>query len=548
MLFWHFTRKFFSSCVGLFLLGFFVVFASCNSAQTDVVEEDKAYSLLDFNDTIQEFVQEPDYLFFLLDNFKNDTALRHASLAYVIYNISQDTLIASHNAHTSLVPASILKLFTTATALELLGSGLRFRTRLCYQGHIRDSILHGDIIILGGGDPALGSGDYAQNNLVNNWAKHIRALGIDSITGHIIADPRIFSIDAVPYTWSLGYLSLPYAAAAHGINIYDNTSTFSLGNESRRGVVVPNKKIMQPCVPLQSFINEANQYTGKKGGLQLIALHNAHYALIRGHFNADDKRVSLRTSIRDPGLLLAVQLYDALNRDRKVVGGHALNIFFADTLDIFEDSLHVLSTLFSPTVLSLINSVNEYSNNLFAEALIKHIGLRRYGLGHTEAGAKAIRQHWKSKGMDVDGMFIFDGSGLSRFNALSAYSFVELLKHMKQTPFFTDFYNSLAVSGQSGTLRNFCKNTIASERVYAKSGTMSRIKSYAGYVHTLNDDTLAFALITNNFTCSLAEMTRKIEKMMIGMVMYNHHDSERQFMAREKDFNYSTLIHRTEKK
>lgn len=477
-------------------------------------------------DTTLEAEVLPDSLLLVLEDLKNDTSLRHASLAYIIHNITQDSLIASHNEHLSLVPASVMKLMTTATALEVLGPNRRFVTRLAYHGKVIDSILYGDIYIIGGGDPALGSGTYGDARFIEQWSGRIRQLGIDSITGDIIADPRIFSIDAIPYTWSWGYLGLPYAAGAYGINVYDNKFSFELP-EHIVGLFSISPPAMSPYVPWKKFIREQSAHTSVDNSVRLISLPYSNYTVIRGTIPFLSRPQMLSATINDPGLLLAYQLKESLRRKAIGVGGSHLNIFYSDAAIPPADSLVIINEKYSPSVHALVNNVNVYSNNLFSEALLKHIGLARFGTGDTETGARAVVNHLKNRGLSTEGFYMYDGSGLSRFNAMSVKHLLELLVYMKETPLFNIFFNSLAVAGEAGTLRNFCKDTDAAGRITAKSGTMTRVKSYAGYALTSQNDTLAFAVIANNYTCESREMTRKFEKVMVRMVNNDLHDFEK---------------------
>ena len=119
--------------------------------------------------------------------------------------------------------------------------------------------------------------------------------------------------------------------------------------------------------------------------------------------------------------------------------------------------------------------------------------------------------------MDIEGFYISDGSGLSRFNGLSAKHLVEILNYMYKSEHKKIFMQSLPVAGKSGTLRFFGKGTVAQGKIRAKSGTMTRVKSYAGYVTTKNKSNIGFAIIVNNYNCTSSQMKKKIEGIMIKM-------------------------------
>jgi len=124
---------------------------------------------------------------------------------------------------------------------------------------------------------------------------------------------------------------------------------------------------------------------------------------------------------------------------------------------------------------------------------------------------------WKNKGLDIDGFYVTDGSGLSRFNGVTAKQLVGILKYMNESKNKELFFKSLPVAGISGTMRNLGKGTVAHGKVHAKSGTMTRVKSYAGYVTTKNKRKIAFAIIANNYNCSSFQMKKKLEKIIIKL-------------------------------
>jgi D-alanyl-D-alanine carboxypeptidase/D-alanyl-D-alanine-endopeptidase (penicillin-binding protein 4) len=124
--------------------------------------------------------------------------------------------------------------------------------------------------------------------------------------------------------------------------------------------------------------------------------------------------------------------------------------------------------------------------------------------------------------MDVDGMADFDGCGLSRYNTLTPKQLVYILNYMKnKSKYFSDFYNSLAISGRSGTLAGICKGTIAEGRIHGKSGTIRAVKCYTGYVTTITGRELAFAMMINNYNGREYAATKRMEQLMVAMAGLN---------------------------
>ena len=144
------------------------------------------------------------------------------------------------------------------------------------------------------------------------------------------------------------------------------------------------------------------------------------------------------------------------------------------------------------------------------------VGKKRNNGGSNSGGVLAVKNFW-SKRINTTGMYISDGSGMSRMNAVSAYHLTSILRYMKKSKNYKSFYTSLPIAGESGTMSNIGKKTYASGRLRAKSGTMTRVKSYAGYVKSKSGKNLAFAIIVNNYNCYNSTMTKKLEKIMVAI-------------------------------
>jgi D-alanyl-D-alanine carboxypeptidase/D-alanyl-D-alanine-endopeptidase (penicillin-binding protein 4) len=155
--------------------------------------------------------------------------------------------------------------------------------------------------------------------------------------------------------------------------------------------------------------------------------------------------------------------------------------------------------------------------NLFAEHFLKHLAFQKSGLGTTKDGCKFVMQFWKDKGLDMSGFLMNDGSGLSRFNAITASQIVSVLNYMKtKSAYSEDFYQSLPAAGD-GTLSKFSQQEFPNECLRAKSGSMTRVRSYAGYLTTISGRQLSFAIMLNNFSGSQSEAKRKIEEILVDL-------------------------------
>jgi D-alanyl-D-alanine carboxypeptidase/D-alanyl-D-alanine-endopeptidase (penicillin-binding protein 4) len=177
-------------------------------------------------------------------------------------------------------------------------------------------------------------------------------------------------------------------------------------------------------------------------------------------------------------------------------------------------------THLSPPLKDIIYWLNKKSINLYAEHLVKMIGYTLLKDGSNESGTKAITEFWQGKGVPVDGLHMNDGSGLSRYNGITPNQLANMLRMNLLEPWFQDFFNSLPVAGLStdpGSLKNMCKGTAAEGKVWAKSGYISRVRTYTGYVETKSGRRLCFAMMANNYTCTNAVCKDFLEGLMVKM-------------------------------
>jgi serine-type D-Ala-D-Ala carboxypeptidase/endopeptidase (penicillin-binding protein 4) len=450
-----------------------------------------------------------------LEILKKDSSLRHASISYVIndYSNGKPLPVTSYNADMSLVPASVMKVLTTAAALEILGEGRSFRTSLKYDGKIENRILNGNLYIIGGGDPTFGS-----PATLDRWGKAVRDLGIDSITGNVIGDPTVFSHFTIPATWTWGELLLPYCAPASGLT-YSGNVFIAKGSKAKKGKYKPDEQDVQPEIPGLEVKNDIADAEDAPAETFLQGNPTALSMSIQGTVDKGNIFFPYSGVIPDPALTVANDLRKKLLTLGVKVGGQAVDIVNADSaiLSTVQKDRKEIAAAFSPSVAALVTLTNLHSNNLFAEDLSKQIGLSVYHSGHSESGCKAVLQFWKSKGIATDGMFLYDGCGVSRYDGITSRQLTELLYYMTTSPSFTTFYNSLPLAGVSGTLAKYMKGTKAEGNLRAKTGSISRVKSYAGYVRSVSGKRFIFSILVNNFTCSGPDMVKKLEKIMVDI-------------------------------
>lgn len=452
-----------------------------------------------------------------------DPDLKNASISFMVYDATSKRELASYNPDQSLVTASTMKVVTTATALEVLGSYHKFETSLAYDGFIDSSCtLHGNLYIIGGGDPTLGSKYFEKEgeNFMLEWVDAVANLGIHRIDGKIVGDDSYFSDEYVPATWGWGDMGNYYGAGVSGLSIHDNTVTFTFesGQENNDSTWIT---CYEPYTPDLRIDNRVLAGNTTKDEAYIYGGPYDPYRLIKGRIPKGVKDFDVRGAMHDPAYVTAFELESLLFKSGISTSLSASTVRL-DRLkgESHEDKRVIFHATSSPSVSSIVYWTNLISNNLFAEHLLKHIGVAQHHDGSVYSGTSGVYNFWSSKGIDLTGFNMNDGSGLSRANAISSRHLVEILGYMKKSKYADSFYSSLPNCGKTGTLSSYGKGTKIYNNLRAKSGTMTRVKSYAGYVKSADGKELVFAIIVNNYNCPTYEIGKKLEKLMISLGDY----------------------------
>ena len=452
-----------------------------------------------------------------LDLLQTYKEFKTSSIAFLAIDINTGETIAELNSNTSLKPASTLKLLTTATALEVLGSNYKYKTKIEYTGII-DSMtktLHGDIYITGGGDPSLGSEYFEKTKnhaFLLNWVRAIKEIGINSINGCIIADASILQNDNIPPSWSWINIGNYFGAAPNGLTIFDNLYRIYFNTGSEIGGSTKINRIV-PYIPDLSLTNRSKAAHIWYDKSNIFGAPYTYHRDIRGELPVNKKDFAIKGSIPDPAYLAAYTL-DSLLRNKGIfISENPTTVRLTNkTLDTNKTLIH---TTLSPTLNNIIYQTNQKSINLFAEHFLLEIALKMGAISSTEIALDSLVSFWKSKGMDTQGLFLSDGSGLSQYNAITAQQMVFLLKYMKtKSTEFPSFERSLAIAGKTGTLEFMFKNTVSENLLIAKSGTIDHVKAYAGYTRNKSGREITFYIMINNYTGETSLTTKRIENLL----------------------------------
>ncbi|MCR5454539.1 MAG: D-alanyl-D-alanine carboxypeptidase/D-alanyl-D-alanine-endopeptidase [Bacteroidales bacterium] len=450
----------------------------------------------------------------------------NGQVALMATDMKTGEVIAEVNPDMSIIPASNTKLFTTAAALDLLGPDYTYKTELAYSGKIDSSgMLKGNLIIRGGGDPTLGSrffADHPNYNYNELFIEAIQKAGIKNIGGNIIGDGTVYNKETTPPTWAWEDLGNYFGAVPNGLTVNDNMMTlhFKTGRDGTEPIYMGSEPIIKG-MNLSNLTTASEHVTRENTNVFGKAYQLSKY--IEGPMPINKNDVTVRCILPDPPLFVATQLKDSLMSRGISVFGQPLSAADNARYRNQDTSATVICTLESPPLSEIIKYTNWHSINLYAEHCLLLVGQKWANSSNVAVSAASVMQFWKSKGMDIKGMSINDGCGLSHFNIVTARQMCYMLTYMHNTSQYYDaFNNSLTMCGDKGTMSGMCLRTRAEKNARGKSGTMRRVKSYSGYVTSRSGREIAWAIIINNFTCSSNDTRKMMEKFIVSLADYNN--------------------------
>lgn len=462
-----------------------------------------------------------------LNGLTSKTGLESALIGISVRQ-ADGTKIASLNENILLSPASCQKVVTTSTALLMLGPDFQFKTFLQYDGNFDapTGTLKGNVYLRGGGDPTLGSEKFSSttiDSLLQKLISQVKKAGIKKIEGKIIGDDQVFESIMAPGTWDWGDIGQYYGSGACGLTICDNMVCYYLksGNEGTNTQYVR----MKPYIPGMTLINDVKSGGSKLGDKSYIfGSEYSYYRHFVGEVSGNESEFKIKGSIPDPAWYAAYILDSTLRVNGiTITGKPSTTRIMNENRETYtaHDNRTIVYTIHSPTLKNIIKQINQQSNNLYAEQLHKYISFHKNGFGNNVTSAEIVQDFWVNKGIPKNEFIPVDGSGLSRSNGISASTLVEILILMRSEKYYDDFYASLPVSGKNGTMVSFGKGTILENNCAAKSGSMTRVRTYTGYVKSKTGKDLVFAVMFNNYTCEKNEIRKICEEVISKIAELN---------------------------
>ncbi|MBN1542181.1 D-alanyl-D-alanine carboxypeptidase/D-alanyl-D-alanine-endopeptidase [candidate division KSB1 bacterium] len=426
----------------------------------------------------------------------------NAHWGVAIRSLETGQVLYQHNADKGFMPASNMKLFTTAAALIKLGPEFHYQTDILALGQIDSlGVLHGDLVVRGSGDPSI-SGRYTDGDITavfRHWADSLRVRNIRRISGRVVGDDSFFDNEILGNGWSWDYQSDYYAAQISALSFNENCVDLlflpgdSVGAlthcrlEPNTTYVTVENRVVTGAADSESEIYLQRQ----RGGNQVVCTGTLS-------ISEDEKRDWV--TVEDPTLYTATVLRQVLEESGIRVDGEAAVIEALGDVADGAKKPQLLFTHHSPPLNELIRTINKVSQNLFAELLFRTTARWIGGAGNAKTAEKAEKEIFAEMGIPPQFVVLADGSGLSRLNLVTPNSVVQLLTYLRRHAYGELFYSSLPVAGEDGTLAKRMIGTAAQKNVRAKTGYIGRVRALSGYVTTKDGEELAFSMIANNYT------------------------------------------------
>ena len=451
------------------------------------------------------------------EQINNDDELKNTSIGFYAVNAKTGEVLVDINSDKNLKPASNLKLLTTIAALKVLGENTRFETKIMYSGYFDDDdVLTGDLYIIGGGDPTIASKYYKndKNRFINELKAALKKAHIKTIDGNLIIVDTLFKGQSTPTTWVWGDIGNYYGAGVSSFAIFDNQYKIYFNTKVGLNDTVKVLKI-EPEINIE-LINKVTATKTRRDKSNIYGSELCNKRIITGELPINRGSFIVKGSILNPELVLANYIKSELIKDSSLyVKGKTIIQRKAQK----SDKLNLLAVYKSPTIKEIVEQTNMHSINLYAEMLLRHIDLKLNGKGTNSSATNTLEDFWQQQGLNKTNMKFYDGSGLSSYNLISAKQLVKVLQYAyTDTAIFKSFKASLPVGGKSGTLKNMFRKTNLAGKVYAKSGSMSGVRAYSGFIFAKNNtNPIIFSIIFNNYTIKSTSIKAKIQQLIVNL-------------------------------
>jgi D-alanyl-D-alanine carboxypeptidase/D-alanyl-D-alanine-endopeptidase (penicillin-binding protein 4) len=426
---------------------------------------------------------------------------RHARWGVLIVDPERGDTLYSRDAGKLLVPASNMKILTSAVALDVLGPDFRYRTPFLARGAIKDGVLNGDLLVVGRGDPSVSdrlSGDAMLP--LRAAAGSLRSRGIKRIAGRILPHGDAFPDANAGFGWAWEDFETSSGAVVDELLFNEGISELVVAAGMAPGDTARVRATPARSVPRLRVTALTTARSGRDSVARLDAVKDTLRGdvVVTGTIPVGDTAVLVVTH-RDPTEAFLSAFREAILDSGIAVGDSVLPpVGPIDTLFVLE----------SPPLTGILAAFLKPSQNQIGEMLLKSVALARTDTGTARVGRRIVSERLVAWGAPRDGFLVYDGSGLSRRNLVSPETIAHVLDAMRRGPHSMAYYDALPIAGVDGTLRGRMRSTVAEANARGKTGTLGNVRSLSGYVTTADGRQLIFSVIANNYLTPTDYITR----------------------------------------
>ncbi|GAA4707700.1 D-alanyl-D-alanine carboxypeptidase/D-alanyl-D-alanine-endopeptidase [Brevibacillus fulvus] len=465
----------------------------------------------------------------LLGEWERDPQSNGSIVGMDIFDLSTRQHLFTINHEQNFVPASIMKLFTTAAALDRLGPSYQFKTELYVDGTLSSSgVLQGNVILKGYGDPSLDVEQLAE------FARDLKRVGIRKINGTIMVDDSFFDGTRLGPAWMWDDEAYDFSAQISSLAVNENTVTVN---------IIPDRRIGErptlTYTPPNRYVRLNNQLTitdGDEDQTEAERSVSGNTITLRGSIGKAAPPVEAGFTMNDPALFVG-DVFQHVLAETGIV--FATDVHVRKT--VMDDATLLLATHYSRPLSELIVHANKESDNFYVEMFCKTLGALEKQQGSFAAGTEVVREFLQKAG--VRDYRQADGSGLSRLNLFSPRDMIQLLRYVDRQPYRDHFYRSLPIAGVDGTLQHRMKDTAAAARLQAKTGSMSGVNSLAGIITAENGHRLIFCVMMNGVLDASAAQAFQ-DKLAVLLAKYPQLAMPQQKLATSQSYPASARFER----
>lgn len=432
----------------------------------------------------------------------------------VVYSLDRDERLFALQPAALLIPASVAKLAAVATASDAVGWDYRYETTLRATGPIQEGVLQGDLLVVGSGDPTIGG---RGGEDLSAWIAALQAAGIRRIAGRVIGDDDAVEEPRPQLAWAWDDLGYTAGALFGALNFAENRMEVTITPGPAAGT--PAALGVEPRAASRPLANRV--LTSAAGVPQRVwpeQRPGEPFLTIAGSVPVGAAPARLTVSVGNPTFWFASVFRHQLQRQGIEVDGDAWDI--DDVLPQPQrEAAPVLYTHRSRPLGDIVQPLLKESINVYAEAVMR-LNSPPGQLPTNDAALERFNQRLDGWGVPPGAQQLIDGSGLSRRDTISADALLVVLRHMYEPALSSPFMTALPVAGVDGSLRERMRNTPAAGNVRAKTGTMSNIRSLAGYATTVDGERLAFVAMVNNFEGTGAMANEALDAIAIALASF----------------------------